>query len=224
MGMAEFKVAEIFTSINGEGMRAGELAVFIRLQGCNLRCGYCDTMWANEAGAPCKWMTTEEILQKVKSEEIRNITLTGGEPLDRPDIGELIENITSDPWLRLEIETNGSISLKPFTAFSNPPVFTLDYKLPGSGMEAAMDLENFKWLKRQDTVKFVVSDRKDLARAKEIIGKYELARRCHVILSPVFGSIDPEEMVDFMKEQKMNDIKMQIQMHKVIWDPEQRGV
>ncbi len=78
MGMAEFKVAEIFTSINGEGMRAGELAVFIRLQGCNLRCGYCDTMWANEAGAPCKWMTTEEILQKVKSEEIRNITLTGG--------------------------------------------------------------------------------------------------------------------------------------------------
>lgn len=114
--------------------------------------------------------------------------------------------------------------MKPFTAFSNPPVFTLDYKLPGSGMEAAMDLENFKWLKRQDTVKFVVSDRKDLARAKEIIGKYELARRCHVILSPVFGSIDPEEMVDFMKEQKMNDIKMQIQMHKVIWDPEQRGV
>lgn len=222
--MAKYKVAEIFNSINGEGMRAGELAVFIRLQGCNLRCGYCDTMWANEAGALYTEMTTEEILQKVKAAGIRNITLTGGEPLNRPDIGELIESITSDPWLRLEIETNGSISLSPFTGYSNPPVFTLDYKLPGSGMESAMDTENFNRLKPEDTVKFVASDRKDLIRAKEIIGEYGLAERCHVILSPVFGSIHPEDMVEFMKEQKLNDIRMQIQMHKVIWDPEQRGV
>ncbi|MCI8668800.1 MAG: putative 7-carboxy-7-deazaguanine synthase QueE [Lachnospiraceae bacterium] len=222
--MAEFKVAEIFTSINGEGMRAGELAVFIRLQGCNLRCGYCDTMWANEAGALCTKMTTEEILQRIKAAGVRNITLTGGEPLDRPDIGELIESITSDPWLRLEIETNGSIPLKPFTGYFNPPVFTMDYKLPGSGMESAMNQENFKWLKPEDTVKFVVSDRKDLIRAKEIIEGYALAERCHVILSPVFGSIEPENIAEFMKEQKLNDIRMQIQMHKVIWDPEQRGV
>ncbi len=75
--MAEYKVVEIFTSINGEGIRAGELAVFIRLQGCNLRCGYCDTMWANEAGAAYTKMTAEEILQKVKDAGIRNITLTG---------------------------------------------------------------------------------------------------------------------------------------------------
>ena len=222
--MAEYKVVEIFTSINGEGMRAGELAVFIRLQGCNLRCGYCDTMWANEAGAAYTKMTAEEILQKVKDAGIRNIPLTGGEPLDQPDIGELIERITSDTWLRLEIETNGSISLEPFTGYPNPPVFTVDYKLPGSGMETAMDLENFNRLKPDDTVKFVVSDLNDLIRAKEIIGQYELTKRCHVILSPVFGNIEPKDMVEFMKEQKLNDIRMQIQMHKVIWDPEQRGV
>ena len=222
--MAEYKVVEIFTSINGEGMRAGELAVFIRMQGCNLRCGYCDTMWANEAGAAYTKMTAEEILQKVKDAGIRNITLTGGEPLEQPDIGELIERIISDTWLRLEIETNGSISLEPFTGYPNPPVFTVDYKLPGSGMESAMDLENFNRLKPEDTVKFVVSDRNDLIRAKEIIEEYGLAKRCHVILSPVFGNIEPKDMVEFMKEQKLNDIRIQIQMHKVIWNPEQRGV
>lgn len=222
--MAEYKVAEIFTSINGEGMRAGELAVFVRLQGCNLRCGYCDTMWANEAGAECTVMTEEEIYQKIKETGIRNITLTGGEPLLQPEIGEFIQRITSDTWLRLEIETNGSISLEPFTAYPNPPVFTVDYKLPGSGMESAMNLKNFNRLKPDDTVKFVVSDLKDLIRAKEIIGQYELSKRCHVILSPVFGNIEPKDMVEFMKEQKLNDVRMQIQMHKVIWDPEQRGV
>ena len=87
-----------------------------------------------------------------------------------------------------------------------------------------MDLENFNRLKPDDTVKFVVSDLNDLIRAKEIIGQYELTKRCHVILSPVFGNIEPKDMVEFMKEQKLNDIRMQIQMHKVIWDPEQRGV
>ncbi len=222
--MAVYKVVEIFTSINGEGMRAGELAVFIRLQGCNLRCGYCDTMWANEADAVYTEMTEKEIYQAVKAAGIRNVTLTGGEPLWQPEIEALIEILISDTWLRLEIETNGSVFLKPFMNALNPPVFTMDYKLAGSGMEDRMNLDNFMLLKPADTVKFVVSGIEDLKRAEDIIRRYELERRCHVILSPVFGKIRPEDIVEYMKKQKLNDIRMQIQMHKVIWNPEQRGV
>ncbi len=222
--MAEYKVVEIFTSINGEGMRAGELAVFIRLQGCNLNCSFCDTMWANEADAKYTMMTEQQIYDAVLETEIQNVTLTGGEPLWQKDIGILIQTLTNNQWLRLEIETNGSVSLEEFMQYPNRPVFTMDYKLPGSGMESRMNIDNFAHLEKTDTVKFVVSDRTDLDRAKEMIQSYILEERCHVIFSPVFGAIELDEIVEYMKEYKLNNIKMQIQMHKVIWNPNERGV
>ena len=106
-----YEVVEHFVSINGEGPLAGQLAVFVRFKGCNLSCLYCDTKWANEPDVPARVMTAEEIHQAIMETGVRNVTLTGGEPLDRPYISELLEKLAADHLLHVEIETNGSVSL-----------------------------------------------------------------------------------------------------------------
>lgn len=222
--MAQYKVVEKFTSINGEGVLTGQTAVFIRFYGCNLSCPYCDTAWARQEGTPVTLMTEKEIYDYIKGTGIKNVTLTGGEPLLVPDILKLISLLASDQFLHVEIETNGSIDLSPFTGIRNPPSFTMDYKLAGSLMEDKMLVSNFKLLGEKDTVKFVVGDTKDLNRAKEVIDDYHLTSICHVHISPVFGKINPEEIVNFLIRNRMNDVTMQLQIHKVIWDPNQRGV
>lgn len=222
--MAKFKIVEKFISINGEGTRAGQLAAFIRFQGCNLNCGYCDTTWANEPKASYEWMTEEEIVTYILEEDVKNVTLTGGEPLLQKDIKVLLERIARETQLWVEIETNGSVNITPFLTIENRPSMTMDYKLPSSGMEQFMCQENFSLLQKKDTVKFVSGSREDLERAKEMIEQYELAKRCHVYLSPVFGQIDPADMVEYMKENHMNGVNLQLQMHKFIWDPNKKGV
>lgn len=222
--MTNYKVVEIFSSINGEGTRAGQLAVFVRMQGCNLNCTYCDTKWANEPDAKFHWTSTEEILELLRSMEIKNVTITGGEPLLQEEIGELLEAMAKEENLRVEIETNGSVPLQPFAEIPNGPSFTMDYKLPGSGMEKYMLPENFAVLRAQDTVKFVVKDYEDLCRARDVIREYDLTEKCHVYLSPVYGQIELENIVNFMKDNRLNDVNMQLQMHKIIWDSEMRGV
>lgn len=222
--MASYKVVEIFTSINGEGRRAGQLALFIRFQKCNLHCSYCDTRWANTDSAAYKELTEDELYDEIKKSGIRNITLTGGEPLLQPEIGVLLHKLVADDALSVEIETNGSISIEEFSRLKNPPLFTLDYKLPGSGMEKYMKVENFAYLKPDDTVKFVAGSRLDLERAREIIVGFQLTEKCAVYISPVFGAIAPAEIVEFMKQYRLNGVNLQLQLHKIIWDPQQRGV
>ena len=222
--MADYRVAEIFSSINGEGPRAGQLALFIRMQGCNLNCSYCDTKWANGDDCLFHWTPEEEILDVIRNMQIQNVTLTGGEPLLQPEIKALLERLAAEPDLHVEIETNGSVDLTPFTEIPNGPSFTMDYKLPGSGMEAQMRTENFALLGAGDTVKFVVKDYTDLCRARDVIREYDLTEKCHVYLSPVYGQIELEDIVNFMKDNRMNDVNMQLQMHKIIWDSEMRGV
>jgi len=222
--MTQYKVVEKFISINGEGVFAGQLAVFIRFQGCNLACSFCDTSWANAKDAPFTFMTEHQIYDYIKETGIKNVTLTGGEPLLVPDILILLQLLATDNFLRVEIETNGSIDLNSFVGISNSPAFTMDYKLPGSLMEANMLVSNFKILSKQDTVKFVVGSAQDLNRAKAIITEYDLTTKCHVYISPVFGNIELEEIVNFLIKNCLNDVTMQLQMHKVIWDPNKRGV
>lgn len=222
--MAEYKVVEKFVSINGEGTRAGELAVFIRMKGCNLDCEYCDTKWANEENASCEIMTEEDIRNYIRDTGVKNVTLTGGEPLFRKDMDVLIDYLLQDKDRVVEIETNGSVNIKEYASMKNRASFTMDYKLGASGMEEKMCLENFAYLDKRDTVKFVVGSQEDLQRAAEIIEKYALIGKVSVYFSPVFGDIKPEEIVDFMVQNRLNDVRMQLQMHKFIWDPEKRGV
>ena len=224
-----YKVSEWFVSINGEGRRAGELAVFIRFTGCNLNCTYCDTAWAISGDAEHTEKSLEEIIKYVEDSGVKNVTLTGGEPLLRNGIEELVlELIGKDK--RVEIETNGAVNIKPFYdmakkySLNDELSITLDYKCPGSGMEQFMLMENYDYLRSEDTVKFVVCDRKDLDKAREIIDKYNLAEKCAVFLSPVFGNIESREIVEYMIENNMNGVKHQLQQHKFIWPPDARGV
>lgn len=219
-----FNIAEKFISINGEGVKAGQTAVFIRFTGCNLSCSYCDTKWANEKNVPYTKMTAEEIVCYIKNTGIKNVTLTGGEPLIQSNVKLLMELISKENDLCCEIETNGSVSLKPFSDIKNRPSFTMDYKLPSSGMENYMMTENFNLLTLRDTVKFVSGNYDDLMRAKEIMDKYKLYGKVNLYISPVFGSIEPVEIVKFMTENKMNNVNLQLQMHKIIWDADMKGV
>ncbi len=217
------RVAERFVSINGEGMKAGEPAVFIRFQGCNLSCSYCDTKWANEPDCPREEMTPEEICAYVRETGIRNVTLTGGEPLLQEEMGRLLGLLLEEPGISVEIETNGAVPIGAFIG-EKRPVFTIDCKLPTSGFADRMLTENYALLAPEDTVKFVVGSRQDMERAKEVMEEHGLNGRCSLIFSPVFGRIRPEEIVDFLLTNRMNGVKMQLQIHKIIWDPEKRGV
>lgn len=220
----EYRVVETFASINGEGQWAGELAVFIRLAGCNLNCNYCDTTWANEETVSYQRMTKEMIGDYVEYTGVHHVTVTGGEPLIQPGIRELLDYLGGLPKVQVEVETNGSVIIASYANMEQRPAFTLDYKLPGSGMEANMKVENYAYLTEKDTVKFVVSNREDLERAKTIIETYQLQGKCGIYLSPVFGRIEPAEIVEYMIEHRLNQVHVQLQLHKFIWAPDQRGV
>lgn len=221
--MFRYYIAEKFVSINGEGRKAGQPAVFIRFKGCNLNCSYCDTLWANRDDCPTEIMTADDILSYIQKTGIKNVTLTGGEPLIQTGIYELIDLLCQSE-LNIEIETNGSEDISYFKKMKIIPSFTLDYKLPSSGMEQFMNMKNYNFLTNNDTVKFVCGSHEDLQKAMEIIEKNNLTKKCAVYLSPVFGKIDPREIVDFMLLNKMNGINFQLQLHKFIWNPEQKGV
>lgn len=218
-----FPVVEHFISINGEGTRAGELALFVRFKGCGLNCSYCDTAWAKRSDAPAEMLSAEDIAGMAAKSGIKNVTLTGGEPLMQKDIAVLVRLLIQN-GSRVEIETNGSIPIEELAMLDERPAFTMDYKLPSSGMEKYMCLENFRFLCCNDTVKFVSGSMEDLERAQEIIEKYSLCKNCHVYISPVFGRIDPADIVEFMKERRLNHVRLQLQLHKFIWDPQKKGV
>lgn len=222
--MGRYKVVEKFVSINGEGRSAGELAVFIRFAGCNLNCSYCDTRWANEPGTPYEIMSEEEIYAYVKETGVSNVTLTGGEPLLQENVSRLIRLLAKDGSLRIEIETNGAVSLKGFTGLGDNVTFTVDYKLPGSGMNSYMIMENYELLGTNDTVKFVISDKNDLDKARDIIERYGLIGKAAVYLSSSFSKIEPADIVNYMIDNNMNKVKLQLQMHKYIWEPDRKGV
>lgn len=206
-------VNEIFTSIEGEGKRAGELAAFIRLTGCNLRCTYCDTAYAFEEG---REMTVQEILAQV-GEACGKVTLTGGEPLCQ-NVHELLHALGAH---EVNIETNGSVDLEPYRKYDHV-FFTVDYKSPSSGMEKSMLAKNFGSLRTRDVLKFVVGSREDLEAAQAVCRQYK--PDCHIFVSPVYGEIEPADIVAFMKENLLMDWRLQLQLHKYIWDPRERGV
>lgn len=218
-----FPVAEKFVSINGEGKRAGELAVFIRFKGCNLKCSYCDTMWANSAECSVEMLTADDIVKYINEEGVKNVTLTGGEPLLQKNIDVLVEELMKNNH-NVEIETNGSISIKNLSESTYRPDFTLDYKLPSSDMEKFMITENYEYLKENDVVKFVAGSLADLKKADEIIKKFSLTEKCLVYISPVFSKINPDGIVEFMKLKHLNKVRLQLQLHKFIWSPDERGV
>lgn len=215
------KVIEKFVSINGEGLKSGELATFIRFANCNLRCPYCDTKYSYIN--PCfTEESIEDIVNYIQAQNVNNVTLTGGEPLIQEGIDELINRL-SHLGYRVELETNGSVDISKYVGLPGV-TFTVDYKTLSSKMTKFMLLENYKYLTKNDVVKFVCGTHEDLEDAKRIIKKYELDKITNPFISPIWGEIEFSHIVDFLKENNLNNVRLQLQIHKIIWDKDKRGV
>lgn len=224
--MFTYNIIEKFISIDGEGPLAGELAVFIRFQGCNLRCDWCDTAYSWNDSSTIERLTAEEIYSYIKQCGITHVTLTGGEPLIQKNIDELLELLINDGNLLIHIETNGSVSVRHFIEKykSENLRYIVDFKLFESKMIKKMDLDNLRAVRKVDVYKFVIGSRSDLEKAYEVIKDNNLNIDTQVYLSPVSDRIAADEIVEFMKLEKIEGIKLQLQLHKFIWHKEARGV
>lgn len=214
-----FHVTEIFDSIDGEGKRTGYMAIFVRLAGCNLRCNYCDTPYSLTLEDTKETLTEEELLERIQSFPWKRVTLTGGEPMLHP-LHHLV-TVLGEEGYEVNIETNGAIPLwreRPEGVF-----YTMDFKCSGSGMKSYMNRDNFKLLTEKDVLKFVVSDERDMDEIKEIISEFP-ANHPEYFVSPVWGRTEPKELVEYVRKNGLKDVRVQVQLHKIIWDPSMRGV
>ena len=210
------KVNEIYYSIQGESTHVGRPCIFIRLTYCNLRCTYCDTEYAFYEG---KDIEIPEIMAKIKQWNCNLVEVTGGEPLFQDECIDLLNELTNQNYEVL-LETGGSLSI------SDVPieiVRIVDFKCPSSGMEKKNLWSIVNDLQPHDEVKFVIGDREDFEWAKEMLNKYSLNERCAILFSPTFGKIEPSLIVEWILEENL-PIRMQLQMHKHIWEPKETGV
>jgi 7-carboxy-7-deazaguanine synthase len=210
------RVTEIFYSIQGESSFVGQPCVFIRLTGCPLRCAWCDTEYAFYGGNE---QSVEDILGKVESYGCRLVEITGGEPLAQSDAFPLITKLCERGYDVL-IETSGAIDTAAVDARAH---VILDVKCPGSGMSDRMHWPNLDRLSMKDEAKFVLADRADYEWARQVLERHELAARCIVLMSPVFGSLDPRQLAEWVLADRL-PVRLQLQLHKLIWAPDMRGV
>ena len=210
------KVNEIFYSIQGESTYAGLPCAFVRLTGCNLRCGYCDTTHAYDEGEE---RTLDQTLEAVAAYPTRLIEVTGGEPLLQSETPALVTALTEKGYNVL-IETNGSVSLD---GLDPRATVIMDIKCPGSGMSDRVLWDNIDLLKPRDEVKFVLTDRVDYDWAAEVVKKYGLTGKHKVHLSPAVGALEPKRLAGWMLEDGI-EARLQLQLHKRIWPGVERGV
>jgi len=209
-------VNEIFQSIQGESSHAGRRCVFVRLTHCNLRCSYCDTAYAFDEGME---MSLDEILSKVQQYNCTLVEITGGEPLLQSGVYELM-SMLCDQQFEVLLETGGSIDV----SLVRPEVKKIvDFKCPSSGMEKSNLWENVFYLHPTDEAKFVIGDREDYDWAKSKMNQHYLATRCPVLMSVVFGKLEPRHLAEWILDDKL-DVRFQLQMQKIIWNSETRGV
>jgi len=210
------RVNEIFHSIQGEGSRAGLPTVFLRLTGCSLRCSWCDTAYAFYQG---ERMSLDEIRRRLLATGCPLVELTGGEPLLQPAVFPLMRRLIEADRRRVLVETGGDQNIA-----SLPPgaVAILDVKCPGSGMHEKMDLENLRRLRPGDELKFVLADRRDYDHARGILREHGIDGERDVTFSPVHGVLDPARLAAWILEDGL-EVRLQLQLHKLLWPGEERG-
>jgi 7-carboxy-7-deazaguanine synthase len=214
---AVLTINEIYHSIQGESTWAGCPCVFVRLTFCNLRCNYCDTEYAFYEG---KKQTLSEILAQVAAFKCPLVEITGGEPLLQKNVLPLMSAL-ADAGHTVLLETSGAHDIAPV----DPRVHRImDLKTPGSGECERNLFSNIAHLTGRDEVKFVIGSREDYEWSRAQVREHKLAERCRAVLfSPIFGRIDPRQIVDWMLADNL-PVRFQLQMHKFIWTPTQRGV
>jgi len=210
-------ITEIFKSIQGESNFVGLPCVFIRLTGCNLRCHWCDTAYAFHGGQK---MTVDEVMARVRPLGGKLVELTGGEPLLQEDVYPLTEQLLGQGHQVL-VETSGE---RYIGRLPSAVVKVLDVKCPGSGEGESFCTNNLGALDKKDQVKFVILDAQDYRYACEFMLEHELQRRVdEVIFSPVFGQLHPRQLAEWILRDGL-EVRLGLQIHKFIWDPETRGV
>ncbi len=225
---AHVRINEVFHSIQGEGTRAGMPCVFVRLAGCPLRCTYCDTAYAFDEG---RRMTLDEVFAAATAFDCPRVEVTGGEPLAQPAVYPLLDGLL-ERFKTVLLETSGAVSI----ARVDPRVVRIvDLKCPSSGESARNDWSNIARLTPRDEVKFVIATRADYEWAVGVVGEHALAARCPVLFCPVTtppradrragapAALDPAVLAGWMLADRL-DVRLGLQLHKMIWPDRQRGV
>jgi len=206
------RITEIFYSLQGEARSVGCPTVFIRLTGCPLRCGYCDTSYAFQGG---EWYSLDDILQEVARYNTNHVTVTGGEPLAQKPCLNLLSRLC-DAGYQVSLETSGALDVR---AVDSRVIKVMDIKTPASG-EVDKNLDsNLQYLTPVDQVKFVMSDRQDYDWAVALLRQQALADKCEVLFSPVHGQLDARQLADWILADQL-PVRFQIQLHKLLWGDE----
>ncbi len=206
------RITEIFHSLQGEARTVGFPTVFIRLTGCPLRCGYCDTEYAFYGG---QWMTFDAILAETAKHGARFVTVTGGEPLAQKPCRDLLRRLC-DAGYEVSLETSGALDIAGLDPRVN---VVMDMKTPGSGEETKNLYANIEHLKAKDQVKFVISDRADYEWSRAKLAEYRLAERCEALFSPAWGQVEPRQLAEWILADRL-PVRMQLQLHKLLWGEE----
>jgi len=209
------RVTEIFLSLQGEGTRAGRPCAFVRFTGCDLRCVWCDTRYAFHGGQD---LARDEIVERLLRYPCRFVLLTGGEPLLQSELPELCRDLLARGF-EVAVETHGQ---RPLEALPREVIRIADVKTPGSG-EPATDLGWLEGLVPHDEVKFVVDSEADWRWALEIIRRHRLEKRVAVLVSPVSGRVEPRDLARWILEAGV-EARLNLQLHKIVWGAEARGV
>jgi len=208
------RVTEIFLSLQGEASRVGLPTVFVRLTGCPLRCGYCDTDYAFQGG---EWYSVEGILEQVRRHPTRHVTVTGGEPLAQKACHELLVALC-DLGLDVSLETGGALDVSGVDA---RVARIVDVKTPGSGESGRNLWSNLSVLTPRDEVKFVLVDEADYLWARTVLAEHVIAARCPVLFSPAWGALEPATLAEWVLRDGL-PVRLQVQLHKLLWQ-EARG-
>jgi 7-carboxy-7-deazaguanine synthase len=203
-------ITEIFYSIQGEALEVGLPTVFIRLTGCPLRCGYCDTTYAFKGNNP---MTIDQIIEKVREFPTHQVCVTGGEPLAQKNVHLLLNDLVKNKY-QVSLETSGSIDI---SEVNHAVSIVMDVKTPSSGEEHQNLISNLQYIKSSDQIKFVIGDMDDFRWTEEFIQNKSLEG--NILISPVFGQVDLKDLADWLMQSKIK-ARLQVQLHKIIWGDE----
>jgi 7-carboxy-7-deazaguanine synthase len=211
------RVTEIYKSVQGESTWAGLPCIFVRLARCHLRCVWCDTAYAFYGGEK---VAIVEIVRQCRAMQCGLVEITGGEPLVQPACVDLAQALLDEGFTVL-IETSGSL---PIDVLPDAVIKIMDLKCPDSGESEKNHWPNIEALSPRDEVKFVIASRRDYEWARDVTREHDLPSRCNAVLfSPVFGKIAPADLVRWILEDGL-DVRFQLQLHKFIWPPDERGV
>jgi len=207
--MSKLRITEIFYSLQGESRSVGLPTVFVRLTGCPLRCGYCDTAYAFQGG---QWLELDDILAQISALNCQTVCVTGGEPLAQKTCPELLKRLCDEGY-QVSLETSGALDI---SIVDERVVTVMDLKTPSSGEMEKNLYSNIAHLRKHDQVKFVISQREDFDWACEQIQQYELSKRCEILFSPVFEKLEPKQLADWILAEHLA-VRMQVQLHKLLW-------